>query len=349
MPANPHEDLPLPEEATLETLQKVALSLWRAAEAGDAGALAKLKQDGVSLSNARFVTARAYGFQNWAKFARHLKTRARLSSVSRFEDAADAVVAGDIETLRELLLADHKLAQTRSTRSHGATLLNYTAANGVENARQKTPANIVKIAELLLSAGADVNATAALYGSACGTLELAATSGHPVRAGVQLELLRTLLEHGASVEKPGLIRACLANGRPAAAEFLAAHGAAIDFIAAAGLGRLEDAVRLFDGASAEQKNEALFWASEYGRDAVVEYLVANGADLSAHRVDGQTALHWAVIGGQVSTVRLLMRLGASLEATNRYGGTPLGQAQWSTANGGDAGVYREIVSILQGE
>ncbi len=329
-------------------MQKVALTLLKAAESGEAAAVAKLAS-GVTLANARFVTARTYGFQNWAKLASHLKMRGRKTTATRFEEAADAVASGDIETLRELLLADRKLARARSARRHEATLLNYVGANGVENYRQKTPPNIVEIAELLLSAGADVNATASLYGSQCGTLELAATSVWPVRAGVQLELLQTLLDHGASLEKPSLIRSCLANGRPQAAQFLAAKGAKIDFIAAAGLGRLDDTERMFEEASAAERQEALWWASEYGRNNVVEFLVSKGGDLAAHREDGQTALHWAVIGGQLETVRLLLRLGASVEARNRFGGTPEGQAMWSAANGGDAAVYREILQVLKGD
>ena len=57
----------------------------------------------------------------------------------RFERAADAVVEGDLEGLRALLLAEPDLARARSPRSHRATLLHYVAANGVEPGRQKVP------------------------------------------------------------------------------------------------------------------------------------------------------------------------------------------------------------------
>ena len=50
------------------------------------------------------------------------------------------------------------------TREHGATLLHYVAANGIENYRQKTPPNIVELTKLLLDSGAAVNAIADLYG-----------------------------------------------------------------------------------------------------------------------------------------------------------------------------------------
>jgi hypothetical protein len=328
---DPHNAQPLPARPNLENFRKIAKGLVKS---GAHPTLAK----------AQFALARSYGFESWTKFIRHLESLARNSPVSQFEAAVDAVVAGDTAALRALLSASPGLVHARSTRRHAATLLIYTAANGVENYRQKTPPNIVEIVNVLLDAGAGVNATANLYDGACATLELAATSIHPLKAGVQNELLQTLLDRGASIDKPSLLTACLANNRPQAAEFLAARGARIDFAAAAGLGRLEIAKALFDRA---KLTEALIWASEYGRNEVVEFLLANGADLAAHRGDGQTALHWAVIGGQVETVKLLLRHNPPLQAENKYGGTPKGQAEWSAANAGNPETYQVILDLLR--
>jgi hypothetical protein len=302
--------------------------------------------DHPTLTKAQFVIARTYGFESWPKFARHLEALARNSHVSRFEAAADAIANGDATALGELLRADRKLAHARSSRRHAATLLNYVAANGVEQYRQKTPRNIVEIARMLMDAGTQVNAEANLYGGGCATLELAATSVHPQRAGVQLELLQYLLDQGASLEKPSLLTACLGNGQPRAAEFLAALGARIDLPAAAGLGRLDAVRTLFGTGTAEQRRDAFCWACEYGRNSVVEFLLEKGADLAAHRADGQTALHWAVIGGHPDTVKLLLRHNPPLDVRNVYGGTVVGQALWSAAHGGDAQVYIEILDAL---
>src|SRR5438045_3556890 len=123
--------------------------------------------------------------------------------VAAFEAAVDAIVAGDETTLRKLLLEHPDLIRARSTREHHSTLLHYSAANGVEDHRQKTPANAVRIAEMLLDAGAEVDAEADMYGGRCTTLGLAATSVHPERAGLQNALMRTLLDHGAQVDYPG--------------------------------------------------------------------------------------------------------------------------------------------------
>ena len=117
-----------------------------------------------TLTDAQFVIARCHGFESWPKFTRHLHALAQNSSpVSRFEAAADAIANGDIATLKRLLHDDPKLIHARSTREHGATLLHYVSANGVEGYRQKTPRNIVEIAQLLSDAGAEIDATANVY------------------------------------------------------------------------------------------------------------------------------------------------------------------------------------------
>src|SRR5438309_1874431 len=121
------------------------------------------------------------------------------SPVAQFEPAIDAIIIGDVATLERLLRASPWLVRARSTRKHHSTLLHYVGSNGVEGFRQRTPKNIVKVAELLLGAGADINATADMYGGGSDTLGLAATSIHPVTAGVQEELMAFLLARGASL------------------------------------------------------------------------------------------------------------------------------------------------------
>src|ERR1700674_5284704 len=148
-----------------------------------------------ALADAQFVVAREHGFESWPKFAKHIAALARKSStVSKFESAADAVITGDVATLKRLLRGNPRLIRERSTRAHHATLLHYVAANGVEDYRQKTPRNVVEVAKLLLQAGAEVDATAEAYSGGDTTLGLAASSVHPLRAGVQSALLETLLD-----------------------------------------------------------------------------------------------------------------------------------------------------------
>src|SRR5205823_3220697 len=244
---------------------------------------------------------------------------------------------------QRLLHENPELVRARSTREHGATLLHYVSANGVEGYRQKTPKNAVEIAEILLNARAEVDAEADVYGGGATTLGLVATSIHPERAGVQIPLLELLLRYGAQVDRPGIagnrhsaVKGCLANGRGRAAEFLSGRAARLDLEEAAGVGRLELVGSCFnqDGslsppATQDQLQRGFLWACEYGRNDVVEFLVKNGADLRSDAGTGETGLHWAVVGGHLQSIKLLLQRGAPLEELNAYGGTALGQALWS--------------------
>jgi ankyrin repeat protein len=311
-----------------------------------------------TLASAQFVIARAHGFESWPKFANHLEAIAHNNSeVSHFEQAADAIIKGDAATLTHLLKKHPDLPQARSTRRHNATLLHYVAANGIEDYRQKTPQNIVSIAKLLLDSGADVNAIADLYGGST-TLSLTATSIHPERAEVQDALLKLLLDHGATLTENspsgGIVNICLANGRARAAEFLANRGAPLDLEAAAGLGRLdilrtffEESTQPSSTASNLKQERGFLRACEYGRNEVVDFLLNHGVDIQTQANTGQTALHWAVIGGHENTITLLLSHGAQLEAKNIYGGTALGQAQWSAAHSDSTIDYGPIIDLLK--
>jgi hypothetical protein len=343
----PSSALPLPERPHLEHYRKLAKRLVKDFRSG--APVEELVREALSkkctLTSAQFVIARAHGFESWPKFRKHLEGLAKNSPVSRFEAAADAIADGDLGTLKRLLREDPKLIRARSTREHGATLLHYVAANGVEDYRQKTPANIVEITELLLDYGAEVDAAANLYGGGATTFGLAATSIHPVRAGVLEGLLDALIDHGASLELVSVFD-CLANWRPEGAEFLVRHGARLDFRAAAGMGRLEIVKNLFDEAGVEERKEAFVYACEYGRNDVVEFLLRNDATLAEQVAHGQTGLHMAAIGGQLETVKLLLKYKPSLELKNRYGGTVLGQTLWSGRHGADPEVTVAILEEL---
>jgi len=316
-----------------------------------------------SSADARAILAREHYFASFEDLARHLEALKECDSdVARFETAVDAVVAGNEKGLRHLLQAHPELIQARSPRTHRSTLLHYVGANGVESWRQRTPANAVEIAELLLASGAQVDALAGMYEGST-TLGLVATSIHPLRAGVQNELMEVLLKHGAAIDLPGtagrgqsIVNGCLANGRPGAAEFLAQRGASLDLEGAAGIGRL-DVVRSFcqedgrlkGGATLAQAMSGLQWACEYGHTPVVAFLIQQGiAFKELHR--GQTGLHWAAHCGHVDIVKLLLRHGAPLQLKDeRFGGTPLGWALhgWAYAPepAGNAR-YHEVTAAL---
>lgn len=350
-------------EIELTHQQPVSLREW--ADGVTSFAQGTLVGERRSLTHAQFVLARAHGFPSWPEFAAHLRAlELAATPQARFEAAVDAIVRGDAATLRQLLREDPALVHTRliharSTREHHATLLHYTAANGVEGYRQKTPSNIVEIAEILLQAGADVDAEADLYGGGSTTLMLAATSGHPERAGVQNALTALLLDYGAKIDPdPGInhngkstIAACLANGRYNVAQFLAERGAHLGFAEAAALGRLDLIEAAFQSSqvvapTTQEIHRAFLLACQYGQLEAATVLLAKGARLTAATRDGQTPLHLAAMSTDASLVRSLLRYNPPLEAQNSYGGTPLGQALWSAAHSAHPEAYLDVLEVL---
>jgi ankyrin repeat protein len=246
-----------------------------------------------------------------------------------FEAAVEAVISGDAAQLRTLLAENTGLVRERSKKAHGATLLHYVAANGVEDERQKTPENAVEIAKILLEAGADPNATAAMYDHQATTLEMLVSSCHPAQAGVQVALVDTLIDFGAA---PSELITALAFGYADAAEALVRRGAPVDRLAcAAGLGRIALAREYLPDADAEERRRALALAAQHGHAEIVKMLLDAGEDPNRYNPKGfhghSTPLHQAALAGHEDVVRLLAHHGARLDiADTVYQGTPEGWA-----------------------
>jgi hypothetical protein len=225
-----------------------------------------------------------------------------------FETAADAVIEGHVAELRAMLRDQPGLATVRSQREHHATLLHYVAANGVEQYRQKSPANAVEIANTLLQAGAEVDALADTYagGTTETTMNLLVSSVHPRDAGVQVPLVHALLDHGAAID--GIANDCsplvtaLAFWYGGAAAALVERGARVDTVAtAAGMGQFDlvremvsdegtvrDGVPLLDipwlrfGSDPQANLElAAVWARIHGHPEIESYLVQRGVNARA--------------------------------------------------------------------
>src|SRR5262249_25966146 len=81
------------------------------------------------LADAQLTIARDHGFETWPKFLKHLQDITDKNSlVLRFEKAADAIVDGDVRTLKRLLREDPSLIGARSPRVHNAMLVHYIGA-----------------------------------------------------------------------------------------------------------------------------------------------------------------------------------------------------------------------------
>jgi ankyrin repeat protein len=217
-----------------------------------------------------------------------------------FERAADAVAAGDLSTLRELLDDDPELVHARSPRTHRATLLHYCGANGTESPRQRTPPNAAAVAELLLARGADPNATCKLYGGGTTTLGLMLTSCHPRAAGVDGDLVRVLANYGARIDA-GAMDTAVQYASPRAVQALVDAGLPMTLLVAAALDRVD----------------------------VIEQQLAAGIDVNTRFADGYTALHAAAgMGHRAAVTTLLAHGGDRGLLDTRWGGTPAAKARY---------------------
>jgi ankyrin repeat protein len=363
---------PLPCSAPLSAYDDQAAALLAAFQASDVDAVRlfwrrhprfldekipwlprKLTEDEVrstplNHADAQLAIARWYDFADWSRLVEYVQSvSAPGSPGSLFEAAVDAVVDGNEPAIRGLLQEHPELIRSRSRRVthfdppvHGATLLHYVAANGVEGHRQKTPPNIVEIARLLLEAGAEVDALAGMYGGQHTTMSMLVSSGHPRAAGAQIQLVDLLVDFGAAVDGAGTgdwvspLMTALAFGYHDVAEALVRRGARADTLpVAAGLGRFDLAKRLLPSTNAQERHRALALAAQHGHADIVRLLLDAGEDPNRYNPHGNhahsTPLHQAVWSGHDTVVRLLVERGARLDITDTiYEATPLRWAEY---------------------
>jgi len=345
---------PLPWTAAVEDYQRQAEALFEALEAGDESAAWRFKWEHLpfrgksildvrnatlDVTDAQEVVAREYGFENWANLTGFAQTVASDQNIALFEAAVEAVVAGDLDTLRSLLRDHPELARARSARRHHATLLHYVAANGVEGARQKTPKNAVDVARTLLDAGAEADALADMYDSKCTTMDMLVSSSPPAEAGLQAALAETLLDYGASFEEPGAwwqsaVMTALTFGFLDTARALVSRGAPVNNIAAAaGLGLIDETAQLLAPADSYSRQIALALAAQLGHTAVVRLLLDAGEDPDRYNPEHfhshSTPLHQAIAADHGEVVRLLVERGARQDIRDTiYDGTPLDWANY---------------------
>jgi hypothetical protein len=301
----------------------------------------------LTAEDARLAVARRYSFQDWAALVALVNAVAdTTSAVHRFELAAESVIDGDLTTLRRLLAADPLLVHARSTRVtnqdppvHGATLLHYVAANGVEGYRQRSPGNAIDVATMLLDAGAEVNALARMYGGDCAPLSMLISSAPPYETGVQVPLVHLLLDRGAALDGVGAsdwhspVRTALLFGFVDAAAAVVSRGARADTLEiAAGLGNVPLVRALLPRAGTAEVQAALTLAAHNDRVDVCALLLDAGADPNAFNPTGMhghaTPLHGACGSGYVRLAALLLSRGARLDIHDTlWDGTPRGWAE----------------------
>ena len=267
------------------------------------------------------------------------KNALHVSRREEFEEAVDAVISGDTETLKSLLEREPDLIHMRSSKAHRAMLIHYVAANGVEDERQRTPVNAVDVANVLIDAGAEIDATFLDGGSGTTPLISLVTSFHPHKAGVAAELVSVFVNAGARVDgikgddEP--LRLALGFEYPESVQALLECGAKVMNVEiAAGLGELKLVEKFVDeGGLARRELEEAFWsACKYDHTEVAECLLKCGLDIEAKGGTNNTALMLASQRGRRDTVEMLLDFGASVALKNDYGGTALGSALYFLAN-----------------
>ena len=363
---------PLPLRSPVSEYRRQADDLYSGWQAGDAEAIrvfrtkhpkfldskipwlerrmsdAEVRATPIDPDDALLALSRWYDFQDWASLEEWVDAGGKAGSpIARFEEAVEALISGDAATLSRLVREDPSLVRARSTRVnhfdppvHRATLLHYLAANGVEGYRQRSPANAVAIAKILLDAGADPNALQDSYGGQNTTMALLVSSSPPKNAGVQVPLVDILVDYGASVSPSGEgawtspVETALVFNMCAAADALVKRGAPIDTLAAAaGLGRLDDVRRMLPSAPADDRHRAVALAAQCGHADVLGALIDAGEDPNRFNPPGTHShsppLHQAIAAGHLNVVKLLVERGARLDIKDTiYEGTPLGWAKY---------------------
>jgi hypothetical protein len=285
-----------------------------------AGVVPDVQGGHVDVDRARLAIAKDHWYADWADALAH----GHDSVDTRFEAAADAVHAGDLDTLRRLLDAEPELVAMRSPFPHRQRLIHHVAANGIEVERQlRSAANAVDVLRLLVERGAEVDATCDSYGGGNGatTMCLLVSSAHPAAAGVQAALVEELCRSGArvnGVDDDGLpLWTAISYGYTGAAEALARCGARVDNLCfAAALGDL-DAVRGYFDADGSLRTDV----------APVERIGAHGPVLAPTLVV-EYALIWAVFHDRRQVVEFLLTKDPDLRVTEPcFHATALGAAR----------------------
>lgn len=145
----------------------------------------------------RKTVASEYGFADWPAVLRQKSRRYN----PEFERALNDLLAGNAKGLQRQLTRFPGLVHRPSPYGHRATLLHYTAGNGVEFWRQQVPHNLPEITQILFRAGADPHATMSVYGGQYDAYALTVSSAHPTAAGISSALQAVWQEYAPDITK----------------------------------------------------------------------------------------------------------------------------------------------------
>jgi ankyrin repeat protein len=214
-----------------------------------------------------------------------------LTSSGAKVDLFTAAALGDAARVKALL--DHNADLARARDAGGVTALQCCAGSRLGEQSRKTAAGLLKVAELLIDAGADVNARTRSWGHDVDVSYFAIGSG-------QIEVLRLLLDRGA--DPIGALPTAAWKGDATIIDLLLRHGALID--------RAQDGGRPI-------LNELVRW----GQFAQARLLLARGASPDVPDGAGWTAVHQAASRGNLRMLEDLLGAGADANRRDHSGCT----------------------------
>ncbi|MEO8200868.1 MAG: ankyrin repeat domain-containing protein [Gemmatimonadota bacterium] len=303
-----------------------------------------IRSTAFTLDDARLVYAREHGYENWDRFMAQVRTLAKTGTPEPFLDAFEAMRKQDFAGFRRLIQSHPDLARARGT--NGNTLLNLACSLLCGGAIARTiPETEIRAGfDLLLRAGADVNAA---NDRGWTPLHQAAYSNNPMVADL-------LVRAGASTEAEAHGR----GGTPLAVALFWGHREVSDRLAisgisprnlrvAAGLGRTDLLESMFSPADGlkpeamanrefyrphsgfpvwrpsndmqEVLDESLVWAAKSDRVEAMEILVSHGARVNADPYRG-TPLLWAAANNRCLSAQWLLGHGAEVNQQATFGG-----------------------------
>lgn len=196
--------------------------------------------------------------------------------------------------VNSLLLSNRRLAFLLTPLLHSLAVQNKDGWAALQWAAQRGHKTLAK---LVLSKGADVNATDNFFGQSAFYLAVKSQ-----RVG----FIGILLTNGANMDSDQESRRTALNwaardGRVDVVELLLKGGADAD---------LRDGI-LVHGAT------SLHLAASNGHESVIRLLLANGADISVNASYGGSAFNWAKQGGHEDVCRLLSGAGTESECITK--------------------------------
>lgn len=257
----------------------------------------------------------------------------------------EAAKAGDLDTVRRIVLANPHTVNCRDLDGRHSTPLHFAAGY-----------NRVPVVEFLLENGAEVHAAdkgglvplhnACSYGHFEVT-ELLVKHGanvnvadlwkftplHEAAAKGKYEIVKLLLRHGADPTKKNRDGATpldlVREGDQDVADLLRGNSALLDAAKKGNLARVQRLVtpENINCRDAQGRNSTpLHLAAGYNNYEVAEYLLENGADVNAQDKGGLIPLHNASSYGHLDIAALLIKHKTVVNATDKWGFTPLHEA-----------------------